>query len=102
MRSVFNYTLLHWAARHNNTSCLRVLLRFAPHLLDAVNEYNNTPLMYAVMFDRRDVVKMLLRAGADVRMKNKYGHTVFDLARRYNKKEMLKILEQHRQVSGIF
>ena len=87
---------------YNSTSCVSVLLRFAPHLLDAVNENNFIPLMWAVDRDSRDVAKMLLRAGADVRKKNKKGRTVFDIARIRNKKEMLEILEQHQQVSGIF
>ena len=60
---------------------LSVLLRFAPHLVDAVDVFNNTPLMWAVRFDRRDVAKMLLRAGADVQKKNVIGRTVFDWAR---------------------
>ena len=79
---------------------MSVLLRFAPHLVDAVNVFNNTPLMMAVLYDSRDAVKMLLRAGADVRTKDKNGRTVFYYA--HNKKEMLEILEQHQQVSGIF
>ena len=100
VRGVINRTLLHHAAMYNNsTSCLRVLLRFAPHLLDAVDSYNNTPLILAVNFDRRDAAKMLLQGGADVRPKNKYDRTVFDYAR--NNEEMLKILKQHQQVSGI-
>ena len=84
---------------------MRVLLRFALHLLDAVDvyyEWNWTPLIIAVWKDRRDIAKMLLRAGADVRKKDKDGRTVFDWARRWNRKEMLKILEQYQQVSGIF
>ena len=101
MRDVFNHTLLHDAARHS-TSCISVLLRFAPHLLDAVDVFNKTPLMLAVLFDSRDAAKMLLRVGADVRTKNINGLTVFDIARDNNKKEMLEILDQHQQVSGIF
>ena len=102
VRSVNNNTLLHHAAIYNSTSCVSVLLRFAPHLVDAVDELNQTPLMKAVIYDRRDAAKMLVRAGADVRMKNNDGSTVFVVARMWNKKEMLKILEQHQQVSGIF
>ena len=102
MRNVYNNTLLHRAAWYNSTSCVRVLLRFAPHLLDAVDEDNDTPLMMAVMNDRRDAVKMLLRAGADVRKKDDNGSTVFDFAHGDNRKEMLEILKQHQQVSGIF
>ena len=79
-----------------------MLLRFAPHLLDAVDEDNDTPLMRAVWNNSRDAVKMLLRAGADVRKKNCNGDTVFDIAREWDNKEMLEILEQHQQVSGIF
>ena len=101
MRSeYFKYTLLHEAALRNSTSCLRVLLRFAPYLLNAVDgEFNYTPLMVAVDYDNIDAAKMLLRAGADVRTNNKNDSTVFDIAR---SEEMLEILKQHQQVSGIF
>ena len=101
MRGGYNFTLLHFAAYYNSASCVRVLLRFTPHLLDAVEDVlNYTPLMMAVLNDRRDVAKILLRAGADVRKKNINGRTVFDIAR--DNKVMLEILEQHQQVSGIF
>ena len=100
MRGEFNDTLLHYAAVYNSTSCVRVLLRFAPHLVNAGEGDNYTPLMFAVVKDSRDVAKMLLRAGADVRTKDSDGRTVFDYAR--DKKEMLEILNQHQQVSGIF
>ena len=77
-------------------------MRFAPHLLDAVDETNYTPLMDAVSTDSIDAAKILLRTGADVRKKNKFGWTVFDEAHIRNKKEMLQILNQHQQVRGIF
>ena len=79
-----------------------VLLKFAPQLLDAVNEDRTTPLMFAVMFDRRDATNMLLQAGADVRAKNRNNDTVFDYARSNGHNKMLEILNQHPQVSGIF
>ena len=101
-RDGFNRTLLHCAAYSNSTSCLRVLLRFAPYLVDAFNWFNDTPLMRAVLNDNREVAKILLRAGADVRVKNVNGRTVFDHARLYHLGEMLEILKQHQQVSGIF
>ena len=96
-----NYTLLHDTAIHNSTSCIRVLLRFAPHLVDSVDKWSNqTPLMLAVRSDRGDAAKLLLRAGADVRRKDIDDRTVFDYA--LNNEKMLKILKQHQQVSGIF
>ena len=100
VRDYDNFTLLHEAAAFNSTSCLRVLLRFAPHYLDAVDDKNRTPLMWAVTRDSRDVANMLLRAGADLRKKNIRDQTVFDLAR--GNDEMLEILKQHQQVIGIF
>ena len=87
---------MHEAAYYNSTSRLRVLLRFAPHLVDAVDDANETPLMWAVLYDSRDAAKILVRAGADVRVKNKWDRTVFDDAR--GNKDMLEILEQHQQV----
>ena len=99
LRGRFNRTLLHLAAVYNSTSCIRVLLRFTPHHLNAVDCNNETPLMFAVRFDNRDAAKTLLRAGADVRAKNKDDDTVFDLD---GNEGMLEILNQHQQVSGIF
>ena len=100
MRGVINNTPLHDAALYTRTSCMRVLLRIAPHLLNAVDEDNETPLTWAVMYDSRDAAKILLRAGADVRLKNH--RSVFDIARARNNEEILEILKQHQQVSGIF
>ena len=77
-----NETLLHLAAQYNRPSCISVLLRLTPHLVDAVEDkYNDTALMIAVVLDNRDAAKMLRRAGADVRTKRFDGYTVFDYAR---------------------
>ena len=103
MRGENNSTLLHRAAFYNSTSsCIRALLRLAPHLLDTVDIFNFTPLMMAVMWDNLDTAKMLLQAGANVRMQDCSNRTVFDLARVNNEKEMWEILKQYQQVSGIF
>ena len=58
--------------------------------------------MNAVGRNKRDAAKMLLRAGADVRMRNNDGETVFDIARECDMKQMLEVLKHHQQVSGIF
>ena len=89
----FNRTLLHCAAYYNSTSCLTVLSRISPHHLDAVDIFNITPLMIAVMNDNIDAAKVLVRAGADARMKDNDGRTVFYFARSNNNKKMLEIFE---------
>ena len=92
-----NTTLLHFAAFYNSNSCLRVLLRFTDHLLDAVDVANDSPLMYAVRIDNREGAKMLLRG--DIQPRYKFDENLLHFAR---SEEMLEILKQHQQVSGIF
>ena len=99
VRGQYNFTLLHHAAWFDSTSCIRVLLRFAPHLLNAVSDSNDTPVLRAVYRDRIDATKILLQAGADIRTKNKYNATVFDWAIVNDNKEMMEILKHHQQVS---
>ena len=48
LKNVNNYTLLHGAVSYNSSSCVEVLLKFAPHLFDIVEtRTNNTPLQRA-------------------------------------------------------
>ena len=59
--------------------------------------------MWAAMNNKTDDVMMLVQEGADVRWRNKFdGLTVFDHARVRDNEEMLEVLKQHQQVSGIF
>ena len=99
MRNEFNSNLLHWAALVNSRSCARVLLRFAPHLLEAVDDDNETPLVHAVGHNSVGGAEMLLGEGADVRAEDKFGCTVFDIARSNYNEVMLDMLYK---VSRIF
>ena len=49
----------------------------------------NTGLHAAVAGDHREAVKLLLVAGADIRLKNKYGLTAGDLAVKYGRDGIL-------------
>ena len=42
-----DWSLLHLAVAFNRPSCAEVLLKFAPHLFDIVDEDNYTPLQHA-------------------------------------------------------
>ena len=95
-----NNTLFHEAAHDNRIACLRVLLTFAPRLVDAVNKCNVAPLMWAVKNRKRDAAKILMEAGANVWRKNNDGNTVFYYAPLTE--GMLEILKQDQQVSGTF
>jgi hypothetical protein len=47
-RSQHNATALHWAAWHGNTKLVKLLLAKNPRLEDAQNDFNGTPLRWAI------------------------------------------------------
>jgi hypothetical protein len=49
------------------------------------NRSDTTPLMTAARYANLSSVKLLLRCGADVNMKSRWGRTALDDARKYNK-----------------
>lgn len=73
-------TLLHYAASLNQVSLLQVLLgQKDPTLtVNQQNEpYRETPLMIASEVGSLDAVKLLLKAGADVNLKDHWDQTAF-------------------------
>lgn len=52
-----------------------------------------TPLMESVTSNRIDILKILLENGANLHLKDKFGFSATDFARKMNKKELLKILK---------
>jgi ankyrin repeat protein len=74
-------TALHYAARHGHLEVCRLLLDWGANV-NAVDWRTNTPLHWAAYSGRLAVVKLLVERGADVRMKNDYGPTASDLARK--------------------
>ena len=76
--------LLHWAAMTNHPEVISVLAQ-AGASVNATDEFNYTPLMYAATIDFGDaeVVKALLKAGADPKIRNDQGRTALEQARFY-------------------
>lgn len=56
------------------------------------NNDNITPLMYAIMYERIDMIKLLIRKGANVHLKDKYGRTPLIYAVLYFKYDIIKLL----------
>ena len=52
-----------------------------------------TPLMEAVTSNRDEIIKILLKHGSDPLIKDKFGFSALDFARKMYKKEILEILE---------
>ena len=77
------WTALHFAAQAQDPEVL-VMLIDAGARVDAQDVFGNTPLWRAVMspLPNMDVIKLLLRAGADPARRNNHGVSPIDLARK--------------------
>ncbi len=82
-RGQHNATPLHWSAWHGNVEAVRLLLEHHPDLEDTDNEFNSSPLGWAIHGSENGwhratgnypaTVELLLRAG--VRIPDKHGGT---------------------------
>jgi ankyrin repeat protein len=76
--------LMHWAAITNRAALIPILAE-AHVPVNAMDDNGYTPLMYAATIDfgDTDVVKALLKAGADKKIRNSEGRTPFAQAQHY-------------------
>ena len=61
--------------------------------VNSADGQGNTALMLAVATERLDVVKILLDAGADVKLTDKNEKTALQLAERLKNKKLIKLIE---------
>jgi ankyrin repeat protein len=67
----YQWTALHWAARHGQTEQVRTLLEQGD--LEARDLQGRTPLHIAVLSGHEAVVDVLIEAGADVNARDNWG-----------------------------
>ncbi len=86
------WTPLHAAAFKNDLSAATALLAGGA-LVDAEDNYGNTPLSKAVFEFKDDpsVMSLLLRSGANPLHQNKSGVSPYEFAERTNKAEVVRI-----------
>jgi len=86
--------LLHWAAIANRPEVIPVLAA-AGVPINAMDDFHYTPLMYAATIDFGDarVLKALLKAGADPKIRNNEGRTALEQARYYRHAQLEKALQ---------
>ena len=60
--------------------------------INAQDRYGTTPLMAAVTWGHKEIVQLLLEAGADITKKNKAGATALQLAKIHNNTEIIALL----------
>lgn len=61
------------AAGRNNTQCMFLLIRAGADVNEASGDDNTVPIMGAVKYLRANAVKLLLRNGCDISIKNRRG-----------------------------
>ena len=98
-RDLIGQTALHFVAQRGCPAPLFAVLRSAGAVVDATDTDRNTPLLIASMRGLCGVVELLLAAGADVAVKNKWGKTALDVA---TNDEVKAALRQHGAKHSLF
>lgn len=65
-RDIFNYTLLHWCIKLNQTDLVKKLIHEEAYGVDEFIDLNSTPLILSAQVGNRDLVDFLLNLNADV------------------------------------
>ena len=92
----YNYTPLAYAAYQGRDRMIQFLLKHGAKVnTDASSGavYVNTPLMMAAMQGHRSAAVLLLRAGADPRVRVINGHTASELVAKYNGRSLVPLLK---------
>jgi ankyrin repeat protein len=61
--------------------------------INAADSNGRTPLMYAARYNQPTAVRLLLEHGANVKALDKSGMTALDLAKQFNSKEVIGLLQ---------
>ncbi|XP_048775447.2 ankyrin repeat domain-containing protein 35-like [Ostrea edulis] len=75
IRTKHGNSLLHLAVEAGDTDIVEMLLCDDRCLIDTINDLGQTPLMYAITLNDLDLVKRLIKTGADVEVRDRTGKT---------------------------
>ncbi len=83
------WTPLHYSASASKLDIIRLLLENSAYI-DAESPNGTTPLMMAAMYGTPAAVALLLKEGADPKLKNLQGLTALEFAQRANRPEAVE------------
>jgi len=93
--AISNEERLILAAKEDDVQTVKALLDAGTDVNATVKGYAGmTPLMHASRGNHIDCVKVLISAGANVRMKNELGRTALKIAEGNGNREIVKLLEE--------
>ena len=89
------WTPLHYAASAAADDSVEIAALLLEHeaVVDAPSPNHSTPLMLAAQYGSEGMVRLLLRAGANVHARNQLGLDVVDFARRSDRAYMVRLLQ---------
>ena len=87
----FSYSLLALSIKMNKPNVFKKLINEKANL-DLICD-DITPLMYTVKYGNLDFAKLLLENGANKKAISNKGNTALDYAKKYDQKELIKILD---------
>lgn len=98
------WTPLHYAvsAPSEDGSDLKMVALLLQHhaYIDAASPNGTTPLMMAAQYGTRSAVELLIKEGADPKLKNQQGLTAVDFATRADRAEVVRWLAQAGGAAG--
>ena len=93
---VFNRTTLGTAAYYENIEAVEILLKKDPKLVNVGSTVDGwTPLEDATLKMNYQIVKLLLEYGANPTITDKHGGTPMDMATRFGKGQIVKLLRDN-------
>lgn len=93
---IFNRTTLGTAAYYENMEAVKVLLKKDPKLVNIGSTIDGwTPLQDATLKMNYEIVKFLLEHGANPTITDKHGGTPMDMATKFGKGEIVKLLRDN-------
>ena len=100
----FNYdNLLHGCIFHNTYDILLLLLNNNKlTIINDKNQYNESPLMYAIKLNKIKYIELLLKYGADTNTCNLEGYTPLLYATKINNYELTELLLKYKANSNLY
>ena len=97
-------TALHYACAYKNVSMMKLFCqdsRCSPSIVNMKDSYGETALVLAVYYGFLDIVKELDKEGTDFFAKDRKGRTLIEMARMFNKAEVLEYLIERSRVDSL-
>lgn len=85
------YSLLALSIKLNTKKNFNFLIKSKVNLNQACA--NKTPLMYCIKYNRLEMFYRLIKEGALIRITNRRGESALDFAIKYEREDMIKMLE---------